>query len=83
VNRKGKVTNVADLVLQFRCKTHMQTFYIADLGNDHMILGMPFLAAKNPNINWTKGSFIGKVEAATIDAHRKPLLPYTIDAPTM
>jgi predicted aspartyl protease len=51
VNKKGKVTHVADLVLRFRRKTHMQTFYIADLGNDHMILGMPFLAAKNPNIN--------------------------------
>src|ERR1700691_5854070 len=82
-NKKGKVISVVDLVLRFQRKTHMQTFYIADLGSDHMILGMPFLAAKNPNINWTTGSFIGKVEAAIINAHRKPLLPYAIDAPTM
>jgi gag-polyprotein putative aspartyl protease len=83
VNKKGKVTNVADLVLRFRRKTHTQTFYIADLGNDHMNLGMTFLAAKNPNINWTIGSFIGKVEAATIDAHRKPLQPFAIEPKIM
>jgi hypothetical protein len=83
VNKKGKVTHVADLVLQFRRKTHTQTFYIADLGNDHMILGKPFLAAKNPNINWTTGSFISKVEAATIDAHHKPLLPFAIEPKIM
>jgi hypothetical protein len=83
VNRKGKVTNVVDLVLRFQRKTHTQTFYIADLGNDQMILGMPFLAAKNPNINWTTGSFIGKVEAATIDAHHKPLLPFAIEPKIM
>src|ERR1700674_2058708 len=83
VNKKGKVTNVVDLVLRFQRKTHTQTFYIADLGNDHMILGIPFLAAKNPNINWTTGSFIGKVEAATTDAHRKPLPPFAVEPKVM
>src|SRR6202789_3501232 len=83
VNKKGKVTSVVNLVLRFQRKTHMQTFYIADLGSDHMILGMPFLAAKNPNINWTTGSFIGKVEAATTDAHRRPLPPFAVEPKVM
>jgi hypothetical protein len=78
VNKKGKINDVADLVLHFKRKTHTQTFYITDLGDDHMILGMPLLAATNPDINWSKGSFIGKVEAATTNAHYRPLPPFTI-----
>jgi hypothetical protein len=38
-------------------------FYIADLGDDHMLLGMPFLMAKNPKIDWTNGTLKGKIEA--------------------
>jgi hypothetical protein len=83
VNKKGKILNVADLVLRFRRKSHTQTFYIADLGDDHMILGMPFLAATNPDINWSKGSFFGKVEAATTDAHYRPLPPFAIEPEVM
>jgi len=35
-----------------------------------MLLGMPFLAATNPNIDWTKGMFIGKVNASSADTHK-------------
>ena len=45
-------------------------FYVINLGLDHMLLGMPFLAAMNPNINWTKGMFRGKVIASFVDAHK-------------
>jgi len=34
-----------------------------------MILGMPFLAAANPNIDWSTGTFNGEILAATQDAH--------------
>jgi hypothetical protein len=30
-----------------------------------MLLGMPFLAATNPEIDWTKGIFPGDIQAAT------------------
>jgi hypothetical protein len=83
VNKKGKILNVADLVLRFRRKSHTQTFYIADLGDDHMILGMPFLAATNPDIDWSRGSFFGKVKAATTDAHYRPLPPFAIEPEVM
>ena len=46
------------------------TFYIIHLGGDHMLLGMPFLAATNPNINWTKGMFRGKVITSSIDTYK-------------
>jgi len=35
-----------------------------------MLLGMPFLAATNPNINWTNGMFKGKVITSSMDAHK-------------
>jgi len=34
-----------------------------------MILGMPFLAAANPDIDWSIGTFDGEILAATQDAH--------------
>ena len=34
-----------------------------------MILGIPFLAVANPDIDWTTGTFDGKILAATQDAH--------------
>jgi hypothetical protein len=71
-NKIGAVTHVADLTLKFK-GTRTQTFYIVDLGEDHMLLGMPFLAATNPKIDWSEGTFKGKIEASTSDAHRKHL----------
>jgi hypothetical protein len=44
-------------------------FYIADLGDNYMLLGMPFLLAKNPKIDWTNGIFRGKIEVWTLDIH--------------
>ena len=35
-----------------------------------MLLGMPFLKAANPHINWTHSAFKGKVYAITSDAHK-------------
>ncbi|MGA7507230.1 MAG: reverse transcriptase family protein, partial [Erwinia billingiae] len=71
-NKIGAVTQAVDLVLRFK-GTRTQTFYVVDLGDDHMLLGMPFLSATNPDIDWAKGIFKGKVEASTQDAHHKPL----------
>jgi len=51
----------------------MQPFYVTDLGEDHMLLGMPFLSTTSPNIDWAKGKLQGEVEVSTIDAYHKPL----------
>jgi len=48
----------------------MHMFYMIYIGTDHMLSGMPFLAATNPNINWTNGMFKGKVIASSMDAHK-------------
>jgi hypothetical protein len=51
-----------------------------------MLLGMPFLVATNPDIDWTQGKLQGKVTAATTDAykwtphqHSKILKPFNFD----
>ena len=31
-------------------------FYLTNLGEDHMLLGFPWLTAFNPKINWTEGT---------------------------
>jgi len=34
-------------------------FFIADTGEDHFILGYPFLSAFNPQVDWSKGQILG------------------------
>ena len=34
-----------------------------------MLLGMPFLAATNLDIDWPNGKFIGQIHVRTTDAH--------------
>jgi hypothetical protein len=67
-NKIGKLTQVIYLTLRYK-GSHMQMFYVADLGSDHMLLGMPFLSIKNPKINWTSGTFRGRIEAWTPNVH--------------
>jgi hypothetical protein len=69
-NNIGNVSAAAYLDVTHNNKKGRHTFYIIDLGEDHMLLGMPFLADTNPEIDWTLGQLQGKVKAATTDAHR-------------
>jgi hypothetical protein len=41
-----------------------------NLGSDEMLLGMPFLATYNPDINWQNGTFSRDVIALTDDIHQ-------------
>ena len=69
-NKSSKVTEAADLDIHYQGKKTTHAFFVIDLGNDHMLLGVPFLTATNPNIDWTEGTFKGKVIAASMDAHK-------------
>jgi hypothetical protein len=66
-NNIGNVSITAYLNVTHNNKKEQYTFYIIDLDKDHMLLGMPFLAATNPEIDWTQGKLQGKVIAATTD----------------
>jgi hypothetical protein len=52
-NNIGNVSTAAHLDVTHNNNKEQHTFYIIDLGEDHMLLGMPFLAATNPEIDWT------------------------------
>jgi hypothetical protein len=69
-NSNGTVTEYAPITILYNDQTTAHTFYVIDLGEDHMLLGMPFLATTNPDIDWTKEAFKGTIVAATDNAHK-------------
>jgi hypothetical protein len=69
-NSIGAVTHAVNLEILYNGKKQNHNFFIIDLGTDHMLLGMPFFAATNPSIDWTAGTFNGKVIASTPDSHQ-------------
>ena len=76
-NTIGNVTQTVDLTLKFIKNKRqeiirVQTFYIADLESDYMLLGMPFLSANNPIIDWTAKQLKGTIEARALNAYRLP-----------
>ena len=64
-NNNGATKSAVLLTIQYNGQDTQQKFYVADLGEDWMILGIPFLAATNPDIDWTTGTFDGEILAAT------------------
>ena len=68
-NQMGKVIKAIILYVRYKGQRTAHTFYVITLGDDHMLLGMPFLAVTNPDIDWTNGQFIGQIHVGTTDAH--------------
>jgi hypothetical protein len=64
-NTNGEADTVVLLEIKYKGNFTAQTFFVIDLGDDRMLLGMPFLAATNPEIDWTRGIFPGDIQAAT------------------
>ena len=81
VNTIGQVTETVKLSLHFKDKTYDQSFYVADLETDHVLLGMPFLSAANPKINWQERIIPDKVEASTTIYDKHIQLPDQIVEP--
>ena len=50
-NQMGKVIKAVILSVQYKGQRTMHTFYVITLEDDHMLLGMPFLATTNPDID--------------------------------
>jgi hypothetical protein len=55
-NRKRTIRYYTDLDLQVNGKTNMERFFITGLGNQKIILGLPWLQEHNPEINWKEGT---------------------------
>jgi hypothetical protein len=69
-NSIGQVTEAANLNISYNGKHDVHIFYIIDLGNNHMLLGMPFMAATNPNIDWTKREIYGTIITTSSNTHK-------------
>jgi len=67
-NSIGPMTHTTNLEVQYNDETVPLLFFIMNMGSNSMLLGMPFLAAYNPDINWKAGMFHGNVIAFTKDA---------------
>ena len=55
----GSITEYCNLWLQQGSRIIKQGFYIANLGNDRIILGHPWFHTFNPTINWEKNQLQG------------------------
>ena len=69
-NSIGPMTKAVTLDMHYYNQKVPLYFYVMNLGSDSMLLGMPFLAAYNPEINWQEGTFYGDVMAFTDDTHQ-------------
>jgi hypothetical protein len=54
-NQKGDITRYANLKVQTGSKTRTMWFFLTDLGNQKLILGYPWFAAMQPQIDWAQG----------------------------
>jgi hypothetical protein len=55
-NKQGTIRYYTDLDIQVNGKTNMERFLITGLGNQKIILGLPWLREHNPEINWKEGT---------------------------
>jgi hypothetical protein len=51
-NKAGSITHKCQLKLHFGEDSKDIDFFVADLGQDRVVLGFPFLQQFNPIINW-------------------------------
>src|SRR6266850_2012163 len=58
-NKRGKITQYCWLRIKRGNKEQQMRFFITDTGEDHFILGYPFLSAFNPQVDWSKGQILG------------------------
>jgi hypothetical protein len=55
-NKQGTIRYCIDLDLHINGKKHMERFLITGLGNQKVILGLPWLRKHNLEINWKEGT---------------------------
>ena len=74
LNKSGKITQKVELEIQHQIHTKKLQFFVTNLGSDNMILGYPFLAVTNPELDWKKGTMKGTVVTSMHNAHKWKVL---------
>ena len=57
-NKQGTIRFYMDLNIKIGDRTFLERFYITGLGNQKVILRLPWLRKHNPEIDWEKGTVI-------------------------
>jgi hypothetical protein len=55
-NKDGKLTHCVHLWVELGDKKELMKFFLTNLGEDRTLLGFPWFAAFNPEINWMEGT---------------------------
>jgi hypothetical protein len=55
-NKQGTIRYYTNLDLQVNGKMNTERFFITGLGNQKIILGLPWLQEHNPEKNWKEGT---------------------------
>src|SRR6266702_3167580 len=76
-NKKGKISHTSTLFLNIEGIAQKITFYVLHLRRDNVILGLPWLKATNPTIDWTKRTLILN---ETLDQSNKLYSLYSTDS---
>jgi hypothetical protein len=71
LNQSGEVTEGVTLVIKYNGKPQKHLFYIANIGEDNLILGYPFLEATDPDISWKEGIICGTIILLTTWSHQQ------------
>jgi len=59
LNVAGNITHACDLLVSHGRKQERTRFFVTNLGGDRFILGYPWLATFNPEINWLEATVNG------------------------
>jgi hypothetical protein len=57
-NREGEINRSVNLIIGIQDHYEQATFMVTDLGRKNMIIGINWLKAHNPEIDWVKGEFV-------------------------
>jgi hypothetical protein len=57
-NKQKTIWYYTDLDLHVNGRMHMEQFLITGLGNQKVILGLPWLQKHNPEVNWKEGTLL-------------------------
>jgi len=54
-NEAGPISEVVDVILRYQDHSERAIFAVTKLGNQEMLLGLPWLKAHNPEVDWVTG----------------------------
>ena len=77
-NARGEIKHYVDLELTQGTSKRMLRFFLTDIGDRDVILGYPWFAAVQPNIDWKRGWIANEqlpVILKTLDAGKARFVP--------